>query len=179
MSKIGKKLIQIPDNVDMIVDEHAVKVSGPKGELNVPVSKSIRADQTGSKFSVVLNNSIDRATWGRIRSEIDNAVKGVTGGWKKTLEIVGTGYRATTDGKKLTLSLGFSHPVIVDAPEGIDFQVTGNKVIVSGTDKILVGEIAARIKRTRSVEPYKGKGFRYEGEIVRKKQGKAAKGAGA
>lgn len=179
MSKIGKKLIQIPDNVNVGVDTSSVRVSGPKGELTVPVPAFVRADLVGSKVTVRLNGSLDRATWGRIRSEIDNAVKGVTDGWKKTLEIVGTGYRATTDGKKLTLNLGFSHPVIVDAPEAIDFQVTGNKITVSGSDKVLVGEIAARIKRVRTVEPYKGKGLRYEGQIVRKKQGKAAKGAGA
>lgn len=179
MSKIGKKPVSIPENTSVANKDMGVKVRGPKGEVTVMTPKFVRADVAPGRVTVLLDGSVDNATLGRVRSEIANAVHGVTEGWTKTLEIVGTGYRATTDGKKLILSLGFSHPVELFAPEGIQFQVAANKITVTGVDKVLVGEIAATIRRFREVEPYKGKGLRYENEVVRKKQGKAAKGAGS
>ena len=117
MSRIGKKPVQIPESVTVVSSDQALIVRGAKGELSVPVPTFIKADIVEGKVVVSLKNSADRATWGRVRSEINNAVRGVTDGWTKTLEIIGTGYRGTTDGRKLTLSLGFSHPVEIVAPE--------------------------------------------------------------
>ncbi|MBI4058965.1 50S ribosomal protein L6 [Candidatus Microgenomates bacterium] len=176
MSKIGKKPILIPEGVKLDIAGSVVTVVGPKGEEKVSMTSGVELSLTDN-IATVKTEGEDMINFGRIRSEIANAVYGVNSGWEKNLEIVGTGYRAATDGKKLTLSLGFSHPVEIVAPEGISFAVAQSKIKVAGVNKYLVGQVAAKIRDVRPPDSYKGKGIRYEGEIVRKKAGKAAKGA--
>ena len=177
MSRIGKKPIAVPDGVEIDVKPGMVSVKGPKGELSQAVSPDMRVSQDNGTLTVErpTDRGEHRALHGLTRSLIANMVEGVTGGFEKRLEIQGVGYRARLQGKTLELSVGYSHPVSVVAPEGIEFEVpTPTQVIVRGIDKQLVGEIAARIRRTRPPEPYKGKGIRYAGEHVRRKVGKRA-----
>ncbi len=177
MSRIGRKPIAIPDGVTVEVNPGLVKVTGPKGELSEAVSSEMRVVQDNGTLRVErpTDRGEHRALHGLTRSLIANMVEGVTRGFEKRLEIQGVGYRARLQGKALELSVGYSHPVSVAAPEGIEFEVpTPTQVVVRGIDKQLVGEIAARIRRTRPPEPYKGKGIRYEGEHVRRKVGKRA-----
>lgn len=181
MSRIGKQPIEVPTGVEVKVQGHEVLVSGPKGKLKQWIDPRISVKLEDKK--VVLSRQGEdksvRALHGLYRALINNMVIGVKDGFTKTLELSGVGYRAAKEGKKLVLSLGFSHPVNFDPPEGIEFTVEGqNKVKVSGISKALVGQIAADIRVSRPVEPYKGKGVKYEGEIVRRKAGKAAKSAG-
>jgi large subunit ribosomal protein L6 len=175
MSRIGKKPIIIPANVTVNVSGKLVEVVGPRGtqKLNCHPVVGIKSDS--KSVNVVVDDENYGNIHGLTRSLIANMVTGVTEGWKKTLELNGTGYRASVDGTGLHLSLGFSHPVIVKAPEGVGFEVKDNKISVSGSDKGQVGEIAAKIRSLKPVDPYKQKGFRYEGEVVIKKAGKAAK----
>lgn len=175
-SRIGRKSVQIPDRVSIDVSGSTIIVRGPKGDLSMKAPQGITIELQDSSAFVVAKKGRPREH-GRARAELANLISGVTEGWSKTLEIVGTGYRAQTDGKTLTLNLGFSHQIVVEAPEGIDFTVAQNKVTITGTDKQLVGQVAANIRQFRSPEPYKGKGIKYEGEFIRKKAGKAAKGA--
>jgi large subunit ribosomal protein L6 len=177
MSRIGKKPIAVPEGVEIDVKPGMVSVKGPKGELSQAVSPDMRVSQENGTLTVErpTDRGEHRALHGLTRSLIANMVEGVTGGFEKRLEIQGVGYRARLQGKTLELSVGYSHPVSVTAPEGIEFEVpTPTQVIVRGIDKQLVGEIAARIRRTRPPEPYKGKGIRYAGEHVRRKVGKRA-----
>ena len=177
MSRIGKKPIAVPEGVEIDVKPGMVSVKGPKGELSQAVSPDMRVSQDNGTLTVErpTDRGEHRALHGLTRSLIANMVEGVTGGFEKRLEIQGVGYRARLQGKTLELSVGYSHPVSVTAPEGIEFEVpTPTQVIVRGIDKQLVGEIAARIRRTRPPEPYKGKGIRYAGEHVRRKVGKRA-----
>jgi len=177
MSRIGRKPIAIPDGVTVEVNPGLVKVTGPKGELSEAVSSEMRVVQDNGTLRVErpTDRGEHRALHGLTRSLIANMVEGVTRGFEKRLEIQGVGYRARLQGKALELSVGYSHPVSVAAPEGIEFEVpTPTQVVVRGINKQLVGEIAARIRRTRPPEPYKGKGIRYEGEHVRRKVGKRA-----
>ena len=177
MSRIGKKPIAVPEDVEIDVKPGKVSVKGPKGELSQAVSPDMRVSQDNGTVTVErpTDRGEHRALHGLTRSLIANMVEGVTGGFEKRLEIQGVGYRARLQGKTLELSVGYSHPVSVTAPEGIEFEVpTPTQVIVRGIDKQLVGEIAARIRRTRPPEPYKGKGIRYAGEHVRRKVGKRA-----
>lgn len=176
MSRIGKKPIEIPEGVRVTVSDSRIIVAGPKGELSLAIPTGIHV-KTEDSLVVVERTAASSAIFGRVRAILANMVLGVHEGWRKTLEIVGTGYRAATDGRELTLHLGFSHPVVVTAPEEIQFSVQQNKITVEGTDKQLVGLIAAQIRAYRPPDSYKGKGVRYEGEVVRKKPGKAAKGA--
>ena len=181
MSRIGKMPIEIPQGVEVKIDGSNVLVKGPKGELKRFCDHQVKVKLVDKQLLVEsLNDEAgSRAQHGLIRSLLYNMVQGVSKGFEKSLELVGVGYRAAKQGKKLTLSLGFSHPVEVDPPQGIEFAVEGqNKVKVSGADKELVGQVAANIRDIRKVEPYKGKGIRYAGERVRKKAGKAAKAAG-
>lgn len=178
MSRIGKKPVEIPENVTVELTETGVVARGPHGQISISLPPGLKAGLVDGRILITLERSTDSATQGKIRSEIANAVEGVVRGFSKTLEIVGTGYRASTDGQTLTLNLGFSHPVIFNAKPGIAFQVSGNKITISGMEKVLVGQIASNIRKIRPAEPYKGKGLRYEGEAVRKKQGKTAKGIG-
>jgi large subunit ribosomal protein L6 len=177
MSRIGKKPIAVPEGVEIDVKPGMVSVKGPKGELSQAVSPDMTVSQENGTLTVErpTDRGEHRALHGLTRSLIANMVEGVTGGFEKRLEIQGVGYRARLQGKTLELSVGYSHPVSVTAPEGIEFEVpTPTQVIVRGIDKQLVGEIAARIRRTRPPEPYKGKGIRYAGEHVRRKVGKRA-----
>jgi len=177
MSRIGKKPIEIPDGVTVSVGPDRVTVNGPKGELSQAVNPAMKIDQTNGTLTVErpTNRGEHRALHGLTRSLIANMVEGVTKGFEKRLEIQGVGYRARLQDKALELALGYSHPVSVPAPEGIEFEVPQpTEVIVRGIDKQLVGEIAARIRKQRPPEPYKGKGIRYAGEYVRRKVGKRA-----
>src|SRR3954464_8212048 len=177
MSRIGRQPITVPDGVTVDVKPALVSVKGPKGELTQSVSPDMKVTQSDGTLTVErpTDRGEHRALHGLTRSLIANMVTGVTDGYEKRLEIQGVGYRARLQGKALELSVGYSHPVAVIAPEGIDFEVpVPTQVIVRGIDKQLVGEIAARIRRTRPPEPYKGKGVRYAGEHVRRKVGKRA-----
>ncbi len=177
MSRIGRKPIAIPDGVTIDVEPALVSVKGPRGELRQAVSRDIKVAESDGVLTVdrPSDRGEHRALHGLTRSLIANMVEGVTDGFEKRLEIQGVGYRARLQGKALELAVGYSHPVSVAAPDGIEFEVpTPTQVVVRGIDKQLVGEIAARIRRTRPPEPYKGKGVRYEGEHVRRKVGKRA-----
>jgi len=177
MSRIGRKPIEVPTGVTVSLGPGRVSVNGPKGELIQEVSSRMEiAEQDGTLIvKRPTDRGPDRALHGLTRSLLANMVTGVTEGYEKRLEIQGVGYRARLQGKSLELSVGYSHTVPIAAPEGIDFEVPQpTAVIVRGIDKQLVGEIAARIRRVRPPEPYKGKGIRYAGEQVRRKVGKRA-----
>ena len=177
MSRIGKKPITVPDGVTVEVKPGLVSVKGPKGELSQVVSTEMTVTRSNGDLTVErpTDRGEHRALHGLTRSLIANMVEGVTEGFEKRLEIQGVGYRARLQGKALELSVGYSHPVSVAAPDGIEFEVpVPTQIVVRGIDKQLVGEIAARIRRSRPPEPYKGKGIRYAGEHVRRKVGKRA-----
>jgi large subunit ribosomal protein L6 len=178
MSRIGRKPIPVPAGVTVSIEPEVVRVNGPKGELSERVHRDITVTQEESGELVVTrptDRGEHRALHGLYRSLVANMVVGVTDGYAKTLEIQGVGYRAVLKGRDLELALGYSHPVSIKAPEGIDFEVPQpTRVIVRGIDKQLVGEIAANIRKQRPPEPYKGKGIRYEGEYVARKVGKRA-----
>jgi large subunit ribosomal protein L6 len=178
MSRIGKAPITVPSGVTVSIDGQSIAVKGPKGELSRTVSDLVSLREDGD--TIVVERSGDdrdaRAQHGLVRSLVQNMVTGVTDGFQKDLEIVGVGYRAQAKGKGLELSLGFSHPVVVDAPDGITFNVPQpTRIEVHGIDKQLVGQVAANIREWRKPEPYKGKGVRYADEHVRRKAGKAGK----
>jgi large subunit ribosomal protein L6 len=177
MSRIGRQPIPVPDGVTVDVGASLVSVKGPKGELSQVVDRDMKIALDDGVLTVErpTDRGPHRALHGLTRSLLANMVEGVTNGYEKRLEIQGVGYRARLQGKALELSVGYSHPVSVPAPEGIEFEVPQQtEVIVRGIDKQLVGEIAARIRRVRPPEPYKGKGIRYAGEHVRRKVGKRA-----
>ena len=177
MSRIGKQPIAVPDGVEVSIQPELVKVKGPKGELEERVSRDIGVEQQNGEIVVTRpsDRGEHRALHGLTRSLIANMVEGVTNGYEKRLEIQGVGYRAQLQGQKLVLALGYSHPVELDAPAGIDFEVPQpTRVVVRGISKQAVGEIAAIIRKQRPPEPYKGKGIRYEGEYVARKVGKRA-----
>jgi large subunit ribosomal protein L6 len=178
MSRIGRLPIPIPSGVDVAIDGQAVSVKGPKGALNLTIAEPISVVQEDGIIRVTRPNDEGnvRALHGLSRTLIDNMVIGVTQGYSKTLEIVGVGYRVQAKGKDLEFSLGFSHPVLITPPEGITFRVeTPTRFVVEGIDKQLVGETAARIRKLRKPDPYKAKGVRYQGEVIRRKVGKAGK----
>lgn len=177
MSRIGRNPIEIPDGVEIAVEPGRVRVKGPKGELSQAVSPEMKVEQSGGVLTVArpTDRGEHRALHGLTRSLIANMVEGVTGGFERRLEIQGVGYRAKLQGKALELALGYSHPVKLPAPEGIEFEVPSpTEVVVRGIDKQLVGEMAAQVRKARPPEPYKGKGVRYVGEHVRRKVGKRA-----
>lgn len=177
MSRIGRRPIEIPDGVEVQVAPGRVTVKGPKGELVQTVSPEMKVEVADGAVAVQrpTDRGDHRALHGLTRSLIANMVQGVTEGYEKRLEIQGVGYRAQLRGKALEMSLGFSHPVSVEAPEGIEFEVPQpTEVVVRGTDKQQVGQIAADIRKRRPPEPYKGKGVRYAGEHVTRKVGKRA-----
>lgn len=179
MSRIGKIPVPVPSGVDVSIDGNVVTVKGPKGTLthNVPTPITVDRDEDGAIAVTRPNDEREsRSLHGLTRTLIANMVEGVTKGYEKKLEIVGTGYRVTAKGQNLEFALGFSHPISVTAPEGITFVVESpTKFSVSGISKQLVGETAASIRKLRKPEPYKGKGVRYAGEQVRRKAGKAGK----
>jgi large subunit ribosomal protein L6 len=177
MSRIGKLPIEIPSGVDVQIDPGLVRVKGPKGELEQRVSRDLAFEREDARLLVKrpTDRKDHRALHGLTRTLVFNMVLGVTEGFEKRLEIQGVGYRAQLRGNSLELAVGYSHPVRIDAPEGIEFEVPlPTQVIVRGIDKQAVGEIAARIRKVRPPEPYKGKGIRYAGEYVARKVGKRA-----
>jgi large subunit ribosomal protein L6 len=177
VSRIGRKPIPVPDGVTVTINPGEVSVKGPKGELSQEINPDMKVSQDDGVLTVErpTDRGEHRALHGLTRSLIANMVVGVTDGYEKRLEIQGVGYRARLQGKSLELALGYSHPVSVTAPDGIEFEVPQpTQVVVRGIDKQLVGEIAARVRKTRPPEPYKGKGVRYEGEHVARKGGKRA-----
>jgi large subunit ribosomal protein L6 len=177
MSRIGRKPIEIPDGVEIDVKPGAVTVKGPKGELEQSVNRdmTVAVDDGTLTVSRPTDRGDHRALHGLTRSLIANMVEGVTDGFERRLQIQGVGYRANLQGRNLEMALGYSHPVSIEAPEGIEFEVPQpTEVVVRGIDKQLVGETAARIRKSRPPEPYKGKGVRYQGEHVARKVGKRA-----
>ena len=181
MSRIGKQPIPVPSGVDVFIEAERVRVKGPRGELEERVSHELTVEESDSDGDrvVLVKRPTDRgehrALHGLTRSLIANMVQGVTEGFEKRLEIQGVGYRGQLQGRRLVLQLGFSHPVEIDAPEGIDFELPApTQIVVRGISKQAVGEIAAKIRKKRPPEPYKGKGIRYQGEYVARKVGKRA-----
>jgi large subunit ribosomal protein L6 len=177
VSRIGRKPIEIPKGVTVTVKEHAVSVKGPKGELNEHVHPDIGVEVKNQQVLITRTSDIgkNRALHGLWRALIQNMITGVTVGYSKKSEIVGVGYRAEMKGTRLSLLLGFSHPILFAAPEGIKIEApTQTSILISGNHKQLVGLVAAKIRSFRPPEPYKGKGVKYEGEYIRRKAGKAA-----
>ena len=178
MSRIGRMPVTIPSDVDVTINGREVTVAGPKGKLSLEVAEPIEVSQNDGVITVTRPNDEGnvRALHGLSRSLVANMVTGVTEGYRKTLEIVGVGYRVQARGSNLEFSLGFSHPVTVSPPEGITLRVeTPTRLVVEGIDKQQVGEVAANIRKLRKPDPYKGKGLRYSGEHIRRKVGKAGK----
>jgi large subunit ribosomal protein L6 len=175
MSRIGKRTITVPKGVTVTLDGQTVSVKGPKGERSWTVAEEIEVKQEDGELSLAAREDTQRARamWGLSRTLIDNMVVGVTDGFERKLELVGVGYRAALKGKDLSLQLGFSHEVDIKAPEGVTFAVPKQtEITIQGSDKQVVGELAANIRKLRPPEPYKGKGVRYAGEKVRRKEGK-------
>ncbi len=184
MSRIGQKPIQLPDSVTFHFSpqERLVTLKGPLGELQHRLPHQINLEHQNNTLIITrrTHSKTAKSLHGLTRALLANMVTGVTQGYQKTLELVGTGYRVAKQGNKLVISVGYSHPVEYPQPEGITLEVEGNNIIkVKGIDKQLVGQVAAEIRAIRKPEPYKGKGIRYQGEQVRRKAGKAAKGTGA
>jgi large subunit ribosomal protein L6 len=182
MSRIGRQPIEVPSGVDVAIgDDAVVTVKGPRGELSQRLHPEMRVlrDDATIRVERPTDEGFHRSLHGLTRTLIANMVEGVTKGYEKRLAIVGVGYRAQMRGSDLEVAVGYSHPVLVPAPEGIEFEVpTPTNIVVRGNDKQQVGEVAANIRKIRRPEPYKGKGIRYENEVVKKKAGKAAKGSG-
>jgi large subunit ribosomal protein L6 len=177
MSRIGRKPIPVPSSVTIAIEPELVRVNGPRGELSERIHRDITVAREGEELRVSrpTDRGEHRALHGLTRSLVANMVEGVTAGFQKNLEIQGVGYRAQLKGRDLELALGYSHPVSIKAPDGIEFEVPQpTRVVVKGISKQLVGEVAANIRKQRPPEPYKGKGIRYEGEYVARKVGKRA-----
>jgi large subunit ribosomal protein L6 len=178
MSRIGRKPIEIPNGVTVTVDQQQLTVKGPKGTLTRNLHKDMIVSIEGNVITVSRpsDNKLHRSLHGTTRSVINNMIVGVTQGYEKSLELVGVGYRANKQGNKLVLNVGYSHPVEFEPEQGIEFEVPAQtKIVVKGIDKERVGEIAANIRSVRLPEPYKGKGIKYEGERIIRKEGKAGK----
>jgi large subunit ribosomal protein L6 len=178
MSRLGKKPISIEKNVQINILGNEITLKGVKGNLNIRIPDELSVINKNNE--IILEDKSKRSSnlLGLYRSLILNAQKGVMEGWKKTLELIGVGYRANISGNDLMVSVGYINPVKIHAPDGISFEVNDNKITVIGIDKYLVGEVAASIRRVKPPEPYKGKGIRYSNEHIRKKLGKAAKAVG-
>ena len=175
MSRIGKQPIIIPESVEIKIDGDLLTVKGPKGELKQKLHPDVDIEVKDKKIIVKLKEKAkNTAIWGTFRALAANMIKGVTEGFEKKLLFEGVGYRANVEGKKLILNLGFSHPIEIQTPQGIEFKAEKNTITISGIDKQLVGEIAANIRTKRKPEPYKGTGIRYEDEVIRRKAGKKA-----
>ena len=178
MSRIGRMPIAIPAGVTVeVAENNKVTVKGPKGELSRTLASEMEIKQDGDTITVTRPNDLkrNRALHGLTRTLLNNMIVGVTDGYTKTLEVNGVGYRAAKQGKKLVLNLGYSHPIEMEDPEGLETKVEDNKIIVSGIDKEKVGQYAAEIRSTRAPEPYKGKGIKYVDEVIIRKAGKAGK----
>ncbi len=176
MSRIGKKEIIIPAGVEVTINGEDITVKGPKGTLTMKSLPEILVEKKENEihFTPKKEDLKSRAFWGLVRTLVSNMVEGVTKGFEKKMEINGVGFKAAVEGKKLILSVGLSHTVDIPAPEGIEFKVEKNVITVSGIDKGLVGQVCAQVRRVKKPEPYKGKGIRYVGEIIKKKLGKKA-----
>jgi large subunit ribosomal protein L6 len=175
MSRIGKKLIEIPQGVNTEITEKEIKISGPKGELKQIIHPEIKVELKDGKISVAPKSELSkrgRGLWGLYRALISNMIEGVSKGFEKKLEIEGVGFRASVEGGNLVLNIGFTNPVKIEKIDGVDFSVEKNVIIISGPDKERVGHIAALIRKQKKAEPYKGKGIKYQGEKVRRKEGK-------
>ncbi|MEK9178383.1 MAG: 50S ribosomal protein L6 [Patescibacteria group bacterium] len=181
MSKIAKKPVLIQEGVTLTFDNREVKATGPKGVLSFSVPSGVELKIQDGQAQVVQKDDSDRSKElaGLLRAIVANMVEGVSKGFEKKLELSGVGYRAQSSGNTLTLSVGFSHPVKIVADQSIQFEVLENVIKITGPDKTLVGDIAAKVRSIRPPEPYKGKGIKYEGERIRRKVGKAAKAIGA
>ena len=178
MSRIGKKPIAIPSGVTITLQGQTVTVKGPKGQLAWTVADEVEVTQAGSELTLAVREDTQRARgmWGLSRTLVSNMVEGVTKGYEETLELVGVGYRAAMKGQALSMQLGFSHDVDIKPPAGVTFATPKQTEIkISGIDKQVVGETAAKIRKLRKPDPYKGKGVRYQGEVIRRKVGKAGK----
>lgn len=175
MSRIGKRIIVIPEGVTVTEDNNVVVVKGPKGELKQEMLKDISMKQENNEITLERKNDAAKAMHGTMNSLISNMIIGVTKGYEKSLEIVGVGYRFNVQGKKLVINAGYSHPVELEIPAGLTVEAISNTEIkVSGIDKVLVGEFSANIRKVRKPEPYKGKGIRYKDEHIIRKEGKKA-----
>ncbi len=175
MSRIGKKAIAIPSGVTVSAKGESIEVKGPKGQLVTPQCSLLNYDVAAAEVTLTRKDEEreTRSQHGLRRTLLANCITGVTQGFSKTLEVIGVGYKVAVKGTTVELALGFSHPVLVDLPKGIDAKAEGQKLTISGIDKELVGEVAAKIRRLRKPEPYKGKGIKYEGEHIRRKVGKS------
>ena len=181
MSRVGKKPIVVPQGVTVTLSTGKVQAKGPKGELHLVIPQGCEVVQKENTLSVIDKRENNKALFGLARALLNNVIKGVSEGFQKQLELVGIGYRAQVQGKKLVLSLGFSNPVEYHLPDGIDAKVAGaqNLITISGADKQKVGQTAAEIRKLRPPEPYQGKGVKYLQEVIRRKAGKAMGGATA
>lgn len=175
MSRIGNRIITVPAGVTVEENNGIVTVKGPKGELTQPMLKDITMKVEGTEITLERKNEAAKAMHGTMNALINNMIIGVTEGYAKGLEIIGVGYRFNVQGSKLTINAGYSHPVVMEVPAGLTVEsVSNTEITVKGTDKVLVGEFAANIRKVRQPEPYKGKGIRYKDEHVRRKEGKKA-----
>lgn len=182
MSRVGKKPILIPSGVDVTIDGSTVRIKGPKGELSQTINPAVQVILSHEDNNTIVSltvadpsDSTQAAQWGTARAILQNMVLGVVHGFNRQLEVNGVGYRVNMQGKNLVLNLGFSHDVPVKIPNGIEALVQGNMITISGADKQQVGEVAANIRKLKKPEPYKGKGIKYVGEVIRRKAGKAQK----
>ena len=176
MSRIGNRVLTIPENVNVTLENDTITVKGPKGSLDFPISKSVIVKIDGNALTVEKTDNADsNVMQGTTNAIIKNMIEGVSKGFEKGLEIIGVGYRFQVQGNVLTVNAGYSHPVKITVPEGLTVEAVNNtEIVVKGINKELVGEFAANIRKVRKPEPYKGKGIRYKGEVVRRKEGKKA-----
>mgnify|MGYP004514474693 FL=1 len=175
MSRIGNRKIEVPEGVTVKVENDIVTVTGPKGSLSQKMLKGISLEQEGNTITLTRVNDAAKAMHGTMNALLHNMILGVTNGYEKGLEIIGVGYRFNVAGNKLTINAGYSHPVVMDVPEGLTVEAPSNtEIVVKGIDKVLVGEFAANVRKVRKPEPYKGKGIRYKDEHIQRKEGKKA-----
>ena len=175
MSRIGNRKIEVPEGVTVKVENDIVTVTGPKGSLSQKMLKGISSEQEGNTITLTRVNDAAKAMHGTMNALLHNMILGVTKGYEKGLEIIGVGYRFNVAGNKLTINAGYSHPVVMDVPEGLTVEAPSNtEIVVKGIDKVLVGEFAANVRKVRKPEPYKGKGIRYKDEHIQRKEGKKA-----
>lgn len=177
MSRIGKRVLSVPENVNVNVENNVVTVKGPKGELTLNLVKNIevKVSEEGVAVTPLKDDKFTRAMHGTTNANIKNMIIGVSEGYTKGLEIVGVGYKFNPQGNKLTINAGYSHPVVMEVPDGITVKgISNTEIELSGIDKEKIGEFAANIRKVRKPEPYKGKGIKYKGEVIRRKEGKKA-----
>lgn len=175
MSRIGNRKIEVPEGVTVKVENDIVTVTGPKGSLSQKMLKGISLEQEGNAITLTRVNDAAKAMHGTMNALLHNMILGVTKGYEKGLEIIGVGYRFNVAGNKLTINAGYSHPVVMDVPEGLTVEAPSNtEIVIKGIDKVLIGEFAANVRKVRKPEPYKGKGIRYKDEHIQRKEGKKA-----